>query len=51
MCVISEECSKLVSLYTLLSARLCVTDVEAFARAMQGCKGEKKDDDEDMSLD
>lgn len=27
------------------------TDVEAFARAMQGSKGEKKDDDEDMSLD
>ncbi|XP_008317163.1 proteasomal ubiquitin receptor ADRM1 isoform X2 [Cynoglossus semilaevis] len=26
-------------------------DVEAFARAMQGSKGEKKDDDEDMSLD
>lgn len=29
----------------------CVSDVEAFARAMQGSKGEKKDDDEDMSLD
>ncbi|XP_075883011.1 proteasomal ubiquitin receptor ADRM1-like [Nelusetta ayraudi] len=26
-------------------------DVEAFAQAMQGSKGEKKDDDEDMSLD
>lgn len=37
------------SLCDLLSA--CVSDVEAFARAMQGSKGEKKDDDEDMSLD
>ncbi|KAE8292645.1 Proteasomal ubiquitin receptor ADRM1 [Larimichthys crocea] len=26
-------------------------DVEAFARAMQGSKGDKKEDDEDMSLD
>lgn len=31
-----------------------LSDVEAFARAMQGTKGdskEKKEDDEDMSLD
>ncbi len=31
-----------------------LSDVEAFARAMQGSKGdskEKKEDDEDMSLD
>lgn len=30
---------------------VCVSDVEAFARAMQGSRAEKKDEDEDMSLD
>lgn len=40
----------------LTSLYICVwlSDVEAFARAMQGSKGdskEKKEDDEDMSLD
>lgn len=40
--------------YSSLGVFVLVSDVEAFARAMQASKEdpkEKKDDDEDMSLD